>query len=422
MMVVDNVRTQVSELCVDGVLNCLKEKTTMGNGYPFSSISLKINSEVMRYYWALTQGIEDVANTVIRNPRRMTSGISYEQVERKGVITGSLNASATLLAQARNLDPTLFVVNEPNLTYQSEPNHIVAWTLKEAFDILLSARRLYNDLDKLPWFNYKISLLENSLRNDVLKEVLLSPLGKKKPNRFTLRAAAKSRVVLYQKAISMYDLLEGVETGDDEAIRLCLNQTLVADLEYWQQLELGTGLKAATAISRTIDEPVRLRFPFAMGEPIAEVGSYKIYWQYSISQRPLDKLGVNEKWVREIADNIGIALSDSRADVVVCHNDIVRCVFECKYSESDTPPAQAVVDASSQLVRYARDLNRDSIADAEKFLEKCFIVVADCNKYRPIHSIAITSSSGSKRNIYFSDIKNIKNNSLEIWAQELISF
>ena len=93
-----------------------------------------------------------------------------------------------------------------------------------------------------------------------------------------------------------------------------------------------------------------------------------MYWQYAIPSRPEEKLDTNERWAREIIDEIGISTSDSRADVAVTLNGTVESIFECKYSESESAPAQAVVDAASQLVRYARDLHPDSLADVEKFL------------------------------------------------------
>lgn len=417
MTLADNLRSKVSELCVDGVLSCIKESVVMGYNYPLQSIGGNISPDVLRYYWALAQGVEDIANTIILSPRRMTSTIDFELVERRGVISGALDASATILTQMRTLDPTLFVVNEPRQTYESEPNHLVAWLLKEALDILLSARRLCHALNKMSWFNRKVSLLENALRNDVLRQVLLSPLGRRRPNRSTLRVAAKSRVVLYQEALSVYDLLERIEIGDVGAIRQCLMTTLVADLEHWQRLELGTGLKVASAISRTTKEPVKLNFPFISGRPIANIGSYEVYWQYAIPPRPEEKLDTNERWAREIIDEIGISTSDSRADVAVALNGTVQSIFECKYSESESAPAQAVVDAASQLVRYARDLHPDSLADAEKFLEKCCIIVADCNKYSPRHSNTATESD---RHVYFSDVKNLLSDSLDSWAEETI--
>ena len=420
MKFMDDLRVAVSELCVDGILNCIKQNTTMGYTYPFDLISRKINYEILRYYWALNKGIEDIARIIILNSRRMTTTIDYELIERKGIITGALDASATILTQIRTFDPTIFVVNEPKQTYESEPNHLVAWLLKEALDILLSARRFCQELNNMSWFNNKVSLLENALRNDVLRQILVSPLGSRRPNRSTLRVASKSRVVLYQKAISVYNMLEGIEDRNEDEIKRCLSTTLVANLEYWQRLELGTGLKVANAISRIIEEPVRLVFPFVNGRPIAKIGPYEVFWQYNIPTRPQDKLENNERWIREITDGIGISVNDSRADIVVTCKDIVHSIFECKYSESEIAPTQAIMDATSQLVRYVRDLNPDSIIDAEKLLERCFIIVSDCNKYTPIHSNIAKVDNKKYRHIYFSDIKNILNNSLEIWAKETL--
>ena len=122
MTLADNLRSKVSELCVDGVLSCIKESVVMGYNYPLQSIGGNISPDVLRYYWALAQGVEDIANTIILSPRRMTSTIDFELVERRGVISGALDASATILTQMRTLDPTLFVVNEPRQTVFSHDN------------------------------------------------------------------------------------------------------------------------------------------------------------------------------------------------------------------------------------------------------------------------------------------------------------
>ena len=111
MTLADNLRSKVSELCVDGVLSCIKESVVMGYNYPLQSIGGNIS-----------QGVEDIANTIILSPRRMTSTIDFELVERRGVISGALDASATILTQMRTLDPTLFVVNEPRQTVFSHDN------------------------------------------------------------------------------------------------------------------------------------------------------------------------------------------------------------------------------------------------------------------------------------------------------------
>lgn len=420
-MIKEEIRKQVSELCVDAIINCIREKTIWGSKYPFSKINTNINNEVeiMRYYWALTEDIEEIAKKIIKNARKLTHGIAYVEIMKRGEITGAINAGATMIAQARMLDPTIFVINEPNSTFQSEPNHLVAWLLKEAFNILLTARRVYPTLDGFEWFQDKLFFLEKALKNDILREILLSPLGKRKPSKSAIRLASKSRVALYQKALNAYNMLDRIERKEDLAIRECLEHSLIADLDYWQQLELGVGVKAASAISDIIEEPISFNFPFRPGEPIAQIGNFQVFWQYTIPQRPCDKLDLNEKWTKEIANGLGIKTPNSRADIVVVCESREVCVFECKYSESEEVPTQIIVEAISQLVRYVRDLNQDSIENAKKLLNYCFIVVANCNKHSPINSIS-TGLCGVKSNVYFSDIKNIRGNSLRKWAEELV--
>jgi hypothetical protein len=419
-MIYKDFRSKVSYLCVEGVLNCIRANTTTGNNYPFTEICNSINMEVLRYYWALTNDIEELAKIVSNSPRRLTTSLTYEEVERRGEITGSINAAATFLAQARTLDPTIFIVNEPNMTYQSESNFLVAWVLKEALDILMSAKRLYKKLNKLDWYNSKISLLEQALRNEILKELLLSPLGNKRPSNSAVRSASKSRVPVYQLAVRLYNLLEQIESGDEGAITSCLEQTLVADLDYWQRLELGVALKATTALSSVTNQPILLRFPFISGKAISEVGQFSVYWQYTIPQRPLNKLDTSEKWTREVAASIGVNISDSRADVAITFENKVVSLFECKYFESESAVAQAVLDASSQLVRYSRDLHPSNISFAETLLTHCSIILATRNKYQSIITNNNSLSNG-ERKVYFLDIDDLLNNSLGTWAKELVS-
>ena len=137
--------------------------------------------------------------------------------------------------------------------------------------------------------------------------------------------------------------------------------------------------------------------------------------KYAIPPFPEEKLDTNERWAREIIDEIGISTSDSRADVAVTLNGTVQSILNVN-TESESAPAQAVVDAASQLVRYARDLHPDSLL-TQKILEKCCIIVADCNKYSPRHSNTATESD---RHVYFSDVKNLLNDSLDSWAEETI--
>ncbi len=415
---IENVRSDVSELCLNGILNCLKSKTTLGSTYPLS-IKNQINDiDIIKFYWAISMSLEELSTAIVENPRRLTTTITYEEREKIGEITGSINAGATVLAQSRTLNPTIFIVNEPNVTYQSEPNFLVAWTLKEALDILLATRRLNKKIEKLDWLNDKIYLLESALRNNVLVEVMQSQPRNKRPNSSAIRTATKSKNIIYQLAVQLYDLLRDIEMGDESAIVNCLADSLLADLEYWQRLELGTALKAAEALSDSTKQPLTLTFPFQTGEPVARVGSYSVYWQYTVPQRSLDNLHINEKWTRELAESIGVRKSDSRADVAVTYNETVVSLYECKYFEYESSAPQAIVDASAQLVRYSLDLNPEDELSANKLLSSSSVVVANRYKYDPVTSTKKTSLA-DERSVYFLGIDDLLKNSLISWSKEL---
>ncbi|MGG1314565.1 hypothetical protein [Cohnella laeviribosi] len=420
MSIATTLHDKVTRLCISGILRCLRTATTTGSHLANSFSTSNMNLEMLRYYWALSDGIEEIANTVVQTPRRLTTAITYEEVERNGEITGSINAGATMMAQARTLNPTIFVVLEPNSTSHSQPNHLVAWILSEAFYILLSARRSYKQLNKYEWFNQKITLLEQALRNEALHDILLTPSGRKRPNSAVLRAASKARVPVYQTAIEVYDLLEGIERGQEEAILSCLSQTLVANLEYWQRLELSTALEAANALSMTTKMPVHLSFPIETGRPVAIVGPYEVFWQYSIPQRSREQLDRTELWSRQIATSIGVRLSDSRADVVVCYNKKVVSLFECKYFESGSSLPQAVLDASVQIVRYSCDLHPESDPQAIQLISQSCIIVANRGNYSELLDQSNPANhTFDKRFIYFSDIDGLSNNQLLHWSESL---
>lgn len=417
---IKDIRTHVSTLCVDGILNCLKSKTTSGSTYSLNARNIISDVEIIKFYWAISENLEKLSIMIVENPRRLSTTITYEEEEKIGEITGSINAGATVLAQSRTLNPTIFIVNEPNVTFQSEPNFLVAWTIKEALDILLTTRRLNKKIEKLEWLNEKIYLLESALRSNVLVEVMQSLPRNKRPNSSAIRSATKSKNIIYQLAVQLYDLLQDIEMGDESAIVTCLSDSLLADLEYWQRLELGTALKAAEALSSSTKQPLTLTFPFQTGEPVARIGSFSVYWQYTVPQRSLDKLHINEKWSREIAEDIGVKKSDSRADVAITQNGTVVSLYECKYFEFETSAPQAIVDASTQLVRYALDLNVADEESAKELLSNSCIVVADRHKYPAVTSTE-KAFSADNRSVYFYGIKDMLENSLDSWSMELLS-
>lgn len=414
-MNVEDIRERVTDLSLSGILRCLRVNTKTGLQVRIQD-TRNLNYELLRFYWALSRGIEDLAMTVVQHPRRLTTAIAFEEVERVGEITGSLNAGASAIAQSLTQNPALFIMLEPNVTAVSEPNHLVAWVLSEALNVLLSARRFQRTLEQYDWINHRISLLEQSLRNEILSEVMVGQGGRRMPGVAALRAAAKARIPVYQKAIEMYDLIESIEDGQIDAIQTLISNTITADLEDWQKLELATALMVADSLGSCLGSTVILDFPFVSGRPVAKVGPFTIYWQYSITRRSVEQMDLTERWASEIASSLGVRGSDARSDVTVCHEDKVVALFECKYFESLSSVTQAIVDASTQIVRYARDLNPESISNARKLIDQSWIIVADRATYSDV-----TVPYQNYKSTYFTDIKGLDSNALRCWAIDLSS-
>jgi hypothetical protein len=414
-MNVSDLREHVTELCLSGLLRCLRSKATSGMQLSFNKPLDTLNDELLRLYWALSSGIEHLASTVVQSARRLTTSFTFEEVERVGEITGSVNASASVIAQARTQNPAIFVVTEPNTTALSEPNHLVAWVLSEALSILLAARRTHRDLNKFEWFNSRVSLLEQSLRNEVLAEVIATRVGRRRPGRAVLRAAAKARVPIYQEALELYHLLEAIENGQQEAICECLSSTIIAHLEYWQRLELATALLAAETLGRYSGKAVNIYFPIVTGRPIATVDNFSIYWQYPIPRRDYGQLDLAELWASEIASFLGVSNSSTRSDIAICCDQQVVALFECKYFENPKAASEAILDAANQITRYARDVYPDSLPDAEQLIGRSCIVVADRGDYAEV-----TVPHAGHRSIYFTDVRGLSSNSLRCWAIDLL--
>ena len=413
------LRNTVTQLCISGIVRCLRSNVVSGAFYSDKFSMISLNLELLKYYWALSDGIEEIAKTVVHNPRRLTTDIDYEEVEQSGIITGSINAGATMIAQARTLNPALFIVLEPLTTSHSLPNQLVSWVLSEAFQILFSARKSYPRLNEFDWFNNKIVLLEQALRNEMLREVLINPSSQKRPNGAVLRSSSKAKLPIYQKAIEVFYQYDQLENGDLNAIIDCLSQTLLAKLEYWQMLELASALMAANALSMECNSPIHLTFPIVPGHPVAKTGDFEIYWQFPINHRSDEYLDPSELWSRQIAKSIGFQPSDGRADVVVLFNQKIVAIFECKYFETESTLTQSVLDACNQIVRYARDAYPNSDTLSRQLLNNSCIIVSDKGFKKEKRNNDKHEIDASDITVHYTDIEGLTAGDLNEWAKSL---
>ncbi len=326
--------------------------------------------------WALSDGVRDVAEHVIANPRDIQSSIAFETQTHTGHIPGIVDARATVYEQEVSGDSTVFVVSEPALSALTRRNLVLAWVLREAEALTLSAIRRHKLGPSQDWIYARAGLLERASRTRMLREVMLSSAGRRRPGGAAIRDARRALSPLYRMAADSMLLFEGVERMDEDAIRTIMSKTLVAQLEDWQKLELATALSMAECLAEQTGERVRWKGSIAGGSEIAVVGRYRIRWQNALAKRTAENLDPSESMIREAAEALSAGSGLARADVSIqdgeSGTDIAH--FECKWFGSPLSASAAIVDAISQLVRYCRDSRPESVEQARAMLRDCAVV------------------------------------------------
>ena len=328
--------------------------------------------------WALSDDLRRIAEHVAKRPRDIRSAIAFETQTYSGHIPGSVDARCTLLEQELTGDSTLFVVSEPSVSPLTRRNHVLAWVLRQAESLILSAIRRHNLGPDQEWIHGRAAIIEQATRSKLLREVMLSPSGRRRPGGAEIRDALKSVSTLYRLAADAMLTFEGIERFDTEAIKALLSSTLMAQLEDWQKLELSAGLAMAEALAVACSSPVRWKGSIAGGSEIASVGRYRIHWQKVLPKRPEAQIDASEIMVRKAAEALDAGLGMARTDITVIDEPtgIVISHLECKWFGSPNSANSAITDAIEQLVRYCRDSRPASVASAELLLRDCSIVIS----------------------------------------------
>lgn len=363
--------------------------------------------------WALSDGVRRLAEHVIANPRDIRSSIAFETQTHSGQIPGVVDARATLCEQELSGDSTLFVVSEPALSTLSRRNHVLAWVLREAEALALSAIRRHKLGPDQDWIHARVGLLERAARTRMLREVMLSPTGRRRPGGAAIRDARKGLSPLYKMAADAMLLFEGVERMEEDAIHAVLSNTLVAQLEDWQKLELATALSAAEALAREIGERVRWKGSIAGGSEIAVVGRYRVRWQNALPKRAAEHLDPSEALIRVAAEALRAGMGLARADVSIRDVETGMDVahFECKWFGSPLSASSAIVDAVSQLVRYCRDSRPGSIDQAQAMLRDCAVVCSGLSGFE--------ETTGGSKPVGLTDFSGLAGEALIPWAARL---
>ena len=367
----------LSDYCLSALLRC--HRAQHGQGWQSQTPRAMIEDrEELLLRWALSDDLRRIAEHVVARPRDIRSAIAFETQTYSGHIPGSVDARATLFEQELTGDPTLFVVSEPSVSPLTRRNHVLAWVLREAESLILSAMRRHKLGPDQEWIHSRAALVEQATRSKLLREVMLSPAGRRRPGGAEIRDARKSLSPLYRMAADSMLAFEGIERFEPEAIKALLSSTLIAQLEDWQKLELSAGLAMAETLSAASGAPMRWKGSIAGGSEIASVGRYRIHWQKALPKRPEAQLDASEIMVRQTAEALDAGLGLARTDISVIDEPtgIVISHLECKWFGSPNSANSAITDAIEQLVRYCRDSRPTSVAAAELLLKDCSIVIS----------------------------------------------
>ena len=367
----------LSDYCLSALLRC--HRAQHSQGWQSQTPRAKVEDrEELLLRWALSDDLRRIAERVTARPRDIRSAIAFETRIYSGHIPGSVDARATLFEQELTGDPTQFVVSEPSLSPLTRRNHVLAWVLREAESLIISAMRRHKLGPDQEWIHGRASLIEQATRSKLLREVMLSAAGRRRPGSAEIRDARKSLSPIYRMASDVMLAFEGIERFEPEAIRAVLSSTLIAQLEDWQKLELSAGLAMAEALAAACESPIRWKGSITGGSEIASVGRYRIHWQMALPKRSSAQLDASEIMVRKAAEALDAGLGSARTDITVIddHTGINISHLECKWFGSPSSANSAITDAIEQLVRYCRDSRPDCITSAESLLSDCAAVIS----------------------------------------------
>lgn len=402
----------LADYCLAAILRC--HRSPQGGGW--ASVAPRVDAadrEELLLRWALSGDLLRLATEAVGNPRRIRSAIAFETQTYSGFIPGAVDARATLMAQELSGDPTLFVVNEPSVSPLTRRNHVLAWVLREASLLIASAIRRHGLKADLAWIHDRAALFEQAARLPLMREVMASPMGRRRPGASEIRDAGSSMSPLYRRAALAMTSFEAVERLDPTALRALLSDTLIARLEDWQRLELAAALSAADALGAVTGEKVQWKGSIAGGTLIATVGAFSVHWQNTLPKRSGAQLDPSEAMAINAAEALDARLGPARADISVRVDGGTRDVahMECKWFGSSSSASSAISGAVAQLVRYCRDSRPASLADAAVLLTDSVVVCSHLWGFGP-------SIDGTKP-VGLTDYVGMKSGSLVGWAARL---
>jgi len=313
--------------------------------------------EILKGHWSLSAPVRDLVGHALANPHETQALLAYRQRIDDAVARGRIDARRTMIHRQQTGLPSALVTHEPVRSFNTGPNLLLAWVLREA--AAYTARLLSWQGSASPYLPI-IETAQLDLRAVQRIEALREPLRAlslgQRPNPGAVVEAARSRRPLYRLAVDAYRLLQGLERGDAEAMERVARSALLAPLEDWRRFELAVGLSLGEALARASGGPLQLHLLGGVSSgPIATAGRFAIYWQQRTAHYQAPPLEPSEIATRDVLKAYGINTGGDRPDLIVVDRDkdAVAAVVEVKYVTGGTP-SDRFREAVDQIVRYGR--------------------------------------------------------------------
>jgi hypothetical protein len=313
--------------------------------------------ELLRGHWAVSGPVRSLVSYVLSHPHEAQSLLALRTRVDDAVARGRIDARRTWLYRLQTGLSTAIVAQEPVRSFNTGPNLLLAWVLREA--AAYTARLSSWQGPGSPYLEV-IEQAQGEMRAVQRLEALREPLRAisigQRPGAGAVRSAARSRSQIYRLAVAAFELLQGIERGDAVAIEQVARSALLGPLEDWRRFELAVGLAVAEALANATGETLTLNLLGGdTSSPIATAGRFAVHWQQRMSFYVTPALEFSEVLTRDILSAYNLSIGADRPDLVVVDREAqnVVSIVEVKYVAGDTAPAR-FRDAIDQVVRYAR--------------------------------------------------------------------
>jgi hypothetical protein len=370
--------------------------------------------EILKGHWSLSEPVRALVSYLVERPHEAQALLAYKERIDDAIARGRIDARKTWVYRKQSGLPSALITHEPVRSFKTGPNLVLAWVLREAasYTARLFAWQATNSA-YLPTIEAAQNDMRKVQRIEALREPIRAISLGERPNAGAIRDAARSRRNVYRLAVEAYQLLQGVERGDHEAMDRVARSALIGPLEDWRRFELAVGLAVGEALGRASGAAVELHLLGSNSAgPIVSAGRYDVYWQQVTRYHSPAALEPSELATQAALRDYGINIGTERPDLIVVDRelDAAVSVVEVKYIAGDTATVR-FREAVDQVVRYGRSYSPTATRDS--LLSRSLVALSRKAPTR------VGNSAAAPFSIDFDSIK--LQHGLDAWAAAVLT-